>query len=146
MASDSNQVSAEALVTEAIRALGVDPSEVRAGDSRRWVLRRGSATVVVDISDSSGGWLRVIAPVVKLPADEQLAALSKALLSANATELSPGMSFGVLDDDVLLVAARSTAGLDAAAVDAIIKGVGSAADHWDDQLAEQFGTQRSSDS
>lgn len=145
MAGETNVQRAEALVTEVIGALGVDPAQVRTGSTPRWVLQRGSATIVVALSDASGGWLRVVAPVVKLPAADKLAGLSKALLAANATELL-GMSFGVLSDDVVLVAAQSLAGLDAASVDATIKGVGAAADHWDDVLAEQFGTQRSSDS
>jgi hypothetical protein len=148
--SDGDVQRAESLVEQTIAALGVDPAQSRLGGGRgpRFALRRGSAAMIIAIhpatSDADAGTLRVVAPVVRLPDEATQGALFHYLLEANASELV-GLAFGVVDGDVVLVSERSLRDLDASEVEAMVKTVGRAADRYDDVLADQFGTCRSTD-
>ena len=137
------------LVEETIRKLGLDPATARLpGDAKTtaFALRRGSARVVVAVHDAAGGGaLRVVAPVVRIPADAQSAsALYRRVLELNGREIH-GAAFGIFGDDVVAIAERSLVDLDGSEVEAAIRGVGAIADKWDDPLAKEFATKRSSD-
>ena len=141
--------AALALVEATIKKLGLDPETARLpGDktTQAFALRRGSARVVVAIQDAAGGGvLRVVAPVVKIPADATVAgSLFRRVLDLNGREVH-GSAFGIFGDDVVAIAERSLVDLDASEVEAAIRGVGAVADKWDDALAKEFGTKRSSD-
>ncbi len=141
--------SALALVEESIRRLGLDPATTRLpGDTKTtaFALRRGSARVVVAVHDGpTGGVLRVVAPAVRIPADPASAnGLYRRVLELNGRELH-GAAFGVFGDDLVVIAERSLVDLDASEVEAAIRGVGAIADKWDDALAKEFGSKRSSD-
>ncbi len=141
---------AVALVEQVIRGLGIDP---RASRTEReghvaFALRRGSARILIAIHAPSAelpdGRLRVVAPVVHLPAPERESALFRRLLEANATELV-GAAFAISGGEIVVVAERSVEDLDASEVDSVIRNVGRVADRYDDELAAQFGAKRSSD-
>ena len=134
---------------ESIRRLGLDPATARLpGDAKTiaFSLRRGSARVVVAVHDTAaGGALRVVAPVVRIPADAASATgLYRRILELNGRELH-GAAFGIFGDDVVAILERTLVDLDASEVEAAIRGVGAIADKWDDTLAKEFGTKRSSD-
>ena len=75
-----------------------------------------------------------------IPPPEILAAppLLRRLLELNAGELA-GAAFGLRDDEVVLTADRSTAGLDQIEVEELIRCVADYADHYDDVLTKEFG-------
>lgn len=140
------------LVQQTIASLGVDPSQSRLPSEdgvERFSLRRGSAVILVAIHPPSGGSgeagsLRMLAPVVRMPPGPPPPALLMRLLEANASELV-GVAFGVMNGEVVLVAERSVRDLNASEVDGMIRTIGRDADRYDDSLARDFGTTRSSD-
>ena len=148
--AESGVERAVELVEQTIESLGVSPSEARlSGDARRWSLRRGSAAIVISIVDpkdgAGDGTIRVIAPVVRLPDPAARAPLFERLLEVNANGLG-GPAFGVRGQEVVLVSERSVRDLDASEVDQMVRAIGREADRYDDVLAKEFGTSRSSDS
>lgn len=140
---------AKKLVEEAIVKLGIDPETTRIpGDAETaaYALKRGSARVIVAVHGAGeDGTLRVVAPVVRVPSDpEKHAPFYKRLLELNGRELQ-GAAFGLFAEDAVVIMERPVKDLDASEVDAAIRGVGRVADRWDDALATEFGTVRSSD-
>lgn len=137
-----------ALIEQTLSGLGIAPRNCRlpGGDPIRYAVRRGSAHLIIALFRprfrSEPGTIRVVAPVVQVPADP--GRLFRRLLEANASELV-GAAFGVVDQAVVLVSERSIVDLDASEVDAMIKHVGRAADRYDDAFAREFGTARVSD-
>ena len=147
--AESNLKRATSLVEQTIEALGVDPAQTRVGgDEQRWALRRGSASILISIQppakEGAEGTIRLLAPVVRIPQGDAAAKLFQRLLELNTSALV-GVAFGVQDGDVVLVAERSLQDLDASEVDDMVRTIGAMADRYDDQLATQFGTARSSD-
>jgi hypothetical protein len=148
--AESGVERAVELVEQTIESLGVSPTQARLSEEgRRWSLRRGSAAIVISIVDpqkgAADGIIRVIAPVVRLPDAARRAALYERLLDANANGLG-GPAFGIRGEDVVLVSERSVRDLDASEVDQMVRAIGREADRYDDVLAKEFGTSRSSDS
>lgn len=139
------------LVERAIADLGLDPIAVRAREDKSpglWAIRRGSATVIISVVASiegPEGTLRVLAPILR-PPDEPTtqARLFRRLLELNGTELT-GAAFGLLGGDVVVVAERSIIDLDASETDALLATVTQVADHYDDELADQYGAVRLAD-
>jgi hypothetical protein len=149
--AESDLRRAVTLVEETIRALGLDPADCRVGGTggpARYSLRRGSASILVALSEPTAvqedGSIRVVAPVVRVPPEAEQGPFFKHLLELNAESLA-GLAFGVLGKDVVLVAERSLRDLDASEVDAMIRAVGRDADRFDDHLATLFKTTRASD-
>lgn len=100
---------------------------------------------MVAVHGGAHGVLRVVAPVVKLPSDAaQANALFRRALELNGREIH-GSAFGIFGDDLVAIAERALTDLDGSEVDAAIRGVGAVADKWDDTLAKEFATKRSSD-
>ena len=136
---------ASSTVESVLRKLGLDPatSKVRDEDgTRAWGLLRGSAQVLLQVSQTDQGtWLRVIAPVVKLPKSDARPAFFERLLELNARSMR-NASFGVLNDGVVIVSERPTDGLDANEVEQILKHVGALADHYDDLFIKEYGVTR----
>ena len=139
------------LVAQTIRELGVDPDTARTDSpdgSARFVLRRGSVRVAVQVlpprEGASHGSLRVVAPIVDLPAESSQLPFLRRLLEVNARELA-GAAFGIVADAVVLVSERSLEDLDASEVQTIVHVVDVAADTWDDALADEFDVIRASD-
>lgn len=139
-----------ALVEQTITALGIDPtaSRTRREGHSAYALRRGSARILIAVHAPSGelteGRIRVVAPCVRLPPPEEEHALLRRLLEANATDLV-GAAFAISADEVVVVAERAIADLDASEVDTMIRNVGRVADRFDDELSRTFGLARSSD-
>jgi hypothetical protein len=86
-----------------------------------------------------------MAPVMRsTPESLTRPTLLKHLLELNAARLT-GAAFGLRDDEVVVTADRSTAGLDPIEVEEMISRVAEYADHYDDALTAEFGGTRSSD-
>jgi hypothetical protein len=141
---------ARKLVEETIQKLGVDPATTRIpgdGETTAYALKRGSARVIVAVHGSTAddGTLRVVAPVVQVPADAgRHAAFFRRLLELNGSEVR-GAAFGLFGGDAVVIVERGVRDLDASEVEAAIRNVGRIADKWDDALATEFGTVRSAD-
>lgn len=137
------------LVEATIQKLGIDPASTKIpgdGQTVAFALKRGSARVIVAVHGAGeDGAVRVISPVVRIPADTaKHTAFYRRLLDLNGREIQ-GAAFGLFGDDAVVIAERSVKDLDASEVEAAIRGVGRVADRWDDALATEFGTVRSSD-
>lgn len=139
------------LVESTIRSLGVDPAQCRVQreHGHAFTLRRGSASILIALTPAKQaddvGVLRLLAPIVHLPADaDREKAMMRRLLEANASELS-GIAFAVRDTQVVVVGERSVRDLDASEVDQFVRNVGRAADRFDDALAAEFGVERVAD-
>ena len=139
------------LVEEAIAGLSVNVAESRLpsdGATTRYALQRGSAQLLILVEPPSDtvelGVLRVVAPVVRLPAMERRPELFQKLLEANARELF-GAAFALQAGEIVVVTERSLLDLDRSEVEVAIRTVGRVADRYDDDLAIEFATSRSSD-
>jgi hypothetical protein len=136
---------ASATVESVLRKLGLDPATAKVRDedgTRAWGLLRGSAQVLLQVSGTDQGtWVRVIAPVVKLPKEDARRAFFERLLELNARSMR-NASFGLLNDGVVIVSERPAEGLDANEVEQILKHVGALADHYDDLFIKEYGVTR----
>ena len=56
--------------------------------------------------------------------------------------LCPGIAFGLINDEIVLVAERSVRGLDRSEVEEMLLMVGHYADKYDDLLVDEFGGNR----
>ncbi len=135
------------LLESVLQKLGLDPAGamVRKDDtSIAWGIMRGSAQVLlIAASTDKGTWVRVVAPVVKLPPEEQRLAFFARLLDLNAKAMR-NAAFGVQGDVVVIVSERPAQGLDANEVDQILKHVGATADHYDDAFEKEYGVAKAS--
>lgn len=137
--------NASTTIESVLRKLGLDPKTAKVRDeesTRAWGLLRGSAQVLLMVNGSDeGAWVRVIAPVTKLPAEKDRAAFYLKLLELNARAMR-NASFGVLNDGVVIVSERPSEGLDEKEVEQILKHVGALADHYDDEFIKEYGVAR----
>jgi len=136
---------ASATIESVLRKLGLDPNGSKVRDevgTRAWGLLRGSAQVLMMVNQSEQGtWVRVIAPVVKLPTEDKRMAFFTRLLELNARAMR-NASFGVLNDGVVVVSERPAEGLDQPELEQILKHVGTLADHYDDLFITEYGVTR----
>ncbi len=142
---------AHKLIEKVLGALGANPKPLEAtatddgaGESVAWQFTRGSAVVTVFLNSAGAGatsYVRAVAPIVRLP-DKNVTAAYRRLLELNAKELV-GFAFGLIGEDVVLVAERSTADLDESEVEQMLRALGDTADHFDDKLAAEFAAERS---
>lgn len=136
---------ASATIESVLRKLGLDPAASRVRDeetTRAWGMLRGSAQVLLMVTGADeGAWVRVIAPVVKLPKEDKRPAFFERLLELNARAMR-NASFGLLNDGVVIVSERPSAGLDDHEVEQILKHVGALADHYDDLFMKEYDVAR----
>ena len=150
MSASADVERAVGLIEHTIRDLGIDPAASRTQREGHvaFALRRGSARILIAVHSPTDelkeGRLRVVAPVVQLPAPDRLPELCRELLEANASKLV-GAAFALSGEEVVVVTARSGQARDGSEVDGMIRTVGRLADAWDDALAERYGARRSSD-
>lgn len=142
------------IVEAALEARGIPRSEFIQPDGpkreKRYALARGSAVTLIQVSRPAMslsvhdvGRIRIVAPVVSLPGEALRAELFQQLLTENAT-LS-GVAFGITAREVILVSERSVQDLDESEVEHMIDTISTAADHYDDLLAERYGVARAAD-
>ena len=130
----------EAVIKE--RGVVPDRHEVKAAEGgAAWALQFGSAAVMIALNPPANkgeaGRLRVVSPLVKV-SGELRADLLRRLLELNGTNL-PGVAFGMVGDEIVLVAERSVRGLDRDEVEELLAVIGHFADEYDDLLVNEFG-------
>jgi hypothetical protein len=146
---DANFRTCERMVEEILVARGLDPASSRlpSDDGPAWGLTQGSAAVYIFLTSSESGenFIQVVSPVM-VPTDTSLREpdLMRRLLELNANELT-GAAFGLRDDEVVLTADRSTAGLDPVELEEMLRRVAAYADYYDDILTVEFGGTRHAD-
>lgn len=150
--------SAKALVEQAIRALGVEPSSAAASavakggsDHASWTLQRGSAAILITLATREtrptgpgDTYLRVVSPVMTLPDEAKRAELYKHLLELNAQGLA-NAAFGLVSDRVVAVSERPTRDMQVEEVGQMIRHLAALADTYDDRLVKAFGGKLASD-
>ena len=137
---------AHKLLEAVIRDRGIDPDKHRvtaAEGGAAWAVAFGSAAVMIALNpgvDKAPARLRIVSPVIRMPQGPNRD-LFKRLLELNGTDL-PGVAFGVVKNEIVLVAERSVRGLDRAEVEEMLSMIGNLADQYDDRLVQQFGGTR----
>jgi hypothetical protein len=144
--TDREVVKASKLVESIIRDHGGKPAEDRVSapeGGAAWAMRFGSAAVMIALNPGERGQaarLRIVSPVVKIGTASRFELYTR-LLELNGSAM-PGVAFGVVKDEVVLVSERSVRGLDRTEVDEMIAMIGYYADKYDDLLALEFGGTR----
>lgn len=131
-----------------IAKLGVNPKQAEIAHEnaiKAYALRRGSAHVLIWLRGDAEekGHLHVFAPCAKL-VDSPPSEVYRFLLEANL-HATQGAAFALYQNQIVVVAQRSTEDLDPSEIEAMVRTVGRLADKYDDLLAERFGLKRASD-
>ncbi len=145
--SDGGVSKAAKTVAAVLKGLDID-ADKNAIDAAQggaaWQISRGSADIIIGINppvkDGGVGRLRVISPIVRFDGDVPAALMTK-LLELNGTKL-PGVAFGIIGGNVVLVGERSVAGLDRVEFEEMLSSVGFYGDKYDDLLVNEFGGTR----
>jgi len=132
------------LVEEAINELGVNAEEARGENAGEWNLKRGTASVWIDlwyIEEEEGAYFQVMAPIMSLPEDENNRnQLTHELLKINYTLFN--IAFTLHEDGVYLKNIREVEELDKSEVIYMIGRCGNYADNYNDELVKKFGGRR----
>ncbi|MDQ3046250.1 MAG: YbjN domain-containing protein [Bacteroidota bacterium] len=127
------------MVDQSIRDLGVDPALCRGEKAGQWSLKKGSASVWVDIwhiEQENRGYFQVLAPVMQIPPTNQQAFFQE-LLELNYTLY--GVAFVKFNDWIYVKLIRECEGLEQKEVAATMNRVGWYADEYDDKLKLKYG-------
>lgn len=145
--SDGGIAKMRKLVEAVIRSRNIEPDNntVTAMEGgAAWAISSGSAAVMIALNPGSTpdafSRLRMVSPIVKIDIDSNPDLLRR-LLELNGTQM-PGIAFGLINDEVVLVSERSVRGLDRSEVEEMLVMVGYYADKYDDLLVEEFGGDR----
>jgi hypothetical protein len=131
------------LVEDVLAEYKIDPATCRGQQPGQWNLKRGTASIWVDVFQSkdaqgnsvSYGYLQVIAPVCEVPVNNQHL-FTKELLEINHTLY--GVSFTIYMDKAYIKSIRELEGLDKSEVRTAFDRVGIYADEWDDKLKSKY--------
>ncbi len=142
--SDGGIGKARKILEAAIRDRDVEPDDNKIQATQggiAWALKFGSAAVMIALNPpveaGQAGRLRIVSPIVRFEGTAGEELLLR-LLELNGTEL-PGIAFGIVSNEVVLVAERSVRGLDRAEVEETLALIGHYADQYDDLLVRNFG-------
>jgi hypothetical protein len=132
------------MIEEIIRDLGVDPAACRGELAGQWNLKRGSASIWVDVwqtKDKDGnltdyGYCQIMAPVIEVPINNQHL-FTKELLEINHNLY--GVAFTIYKNWAYIKTIRELEGLDKSEAQAMFNRVGSYADEYDDKLRDRYG-------
>lgn len=131
-----------AMVEQVLDGLGVDGQRQDDDDGSHWTLQVGSAVLAVDLSRNevlNEPTLAVSSAILRLPSQELLAFYRRCL---ELNRILVGCSIGVEGDQVLVTSERTLADLNRRAIARMLLNVASAADQFDDDLAEEFGAEK----
>ncbi|MEM9491011.1 MAG: YbjN domain-containing protein [Myxococcota bacterium] len=140
---EANITSTITMVEDALIELGHFVNECREEPPSEglcsWRVSKGSALVRISlVARNDDVRLRTVSIVMNLNPSVDQKKLFRRLLTINASEVY-GAAFALRGSRVLLVAERSTLDLDRSEVLGQITRVKTYADHYDDQLVDEFG-------
>jgi len=127
------------MVEKCISDLGVDPSLCRGDKPGQWSLKKGSASVWIDvwhIDQENRGYFQVLAPVMEVPLTNQQSFFQE-LLELNYTLY--GVAFVKYQNWIYVKLIRECDGLEQKEAAATINRVGWYADEYDDKLKVKYG-------
>ncbi|MFY8149886.1 MAG: YbjN domain-containing protein [Prochlorococcaceae cyanobacterium] len=130
---------AVALVDEVLESLGVSGQREDSEDGFDWTFQVGSAPIEVALHPNpvlGELTLEVRSPMLRLPAGNLLALYRRCL---ELNRILVGCAIGVDQDLIVVAQERGLQGLDQSAFLEMLLNVASAADQFDDELAEEFG-------
>lgn len=128
------------MVDTCIRDLGVDPALCKGDKAGQWNLKKGSASVWIDvwhIEQENRAYFQVLAPVIQIAPTINQAALFQELLELNYTLY--GVAFVKFNDWIYVKLIRECDGLEQKEAAATINRVGWYADEYDDRLKVKYG-------
>ncbi|WP_448519145.1 YbjN domain-containing protein [Rhodoflexus sp.] len=129
------------LVENAIEELGVNPVEARTQKAGQWDLRKGSASVWINVFLSRErddyGYLQIMSPVMKVPQGDNREALLEELLQLNYQLY--GVAFSMYEGWLYLRTIRELEGLSPEEALAMLTRIGVYADEYDDYLKQKYG-------
>lgn len=134
---------ARKIVEGVIRDHGAEPDDNRVSAAEgglAWALAFGSAAVMIALNPGSTGQpgrLRIVSPLVRIEGEPRADLLLR-LLELNGATL-PGVAFGIIKNEIVLIAERSVRGLDRGEVEEMIAMIGHFGDEYDDLLVSEFG-------
>ena len=127
------------IVEKCISDLGVDPALCQGEKEGQWSLKKGSASVWIDvwhIDQENRAYFQVLAPVMQVPPTNQQDFFQE-LLELNYTFY--GVSFVKHQDWIYVKLIREVDGLEQKEAAATIDRVGWYADEYDDRLKVKYG-------
>ncbi|MEZ4830116.1 MAG: YbjN domain-containing protein [Bacteroidia bacterium] len=127
-----------AIVENALRQLGVDPTTCRGEQPGSWNLVKGSARIMLDlwyIESEQRAYFSALSPVMKFP-KSSTESLSRELLAINHQLF--GAAFSLFNDVIYMRTIREVDGMDATEAGAMILRVANYTDHYDDILQQKF--------
>ncbi len=138
---EASRVVEETLSTH----FGLDPRQNRLETSEpsmmAWGLTKGSASIFISLTwGQRNQTLQIFSPIVVLTPQVNIN-LYPTLLGLNASNELVGAAFAIRDNKVILKVERNGRDLTVAAVQDMIRRIGTLADRYDDLLVEQFGGQ-----
>jgi hypothetical protein len=126
------------MVENNIQKLGVDPANCRGEKPGQWNLKKGSASVWIDVwetKEGNYGYFQCMAPVVKIPTENTLAFYQE-ILEINHKLYGVGMT--KFKDHIYIKTIRELQGIDEEEMMAMINRVGNYADDYDDLLFNKY--------
>ncbi len=132
------------IVENAISELGVDAREARGEAEGQWNLKRGNASIWIDlwyIEEEEGAYFQVMSPIMTLPEeDDKKHQMYEELLKHNYSIF--GVAFTLHEDGIYLKGIREVEGLDMSEVIFMIGRCGNYADSYNEQLVKSYGGRR----
>ena len=139
---EANLESTVAMVEDVLIELGHfvnDCRRDREGSEHAWIIRKGSASIAIDLLPQPSFWtVKVSAVVMTLDENVDKLALYERVLALNANEVT-GAAFALAGPELLLLSERSTLDLDRSELHALVSDVRTFADDYDDKLVAEFG-------
>ena len=128
------------MIEKCIQSLGVDPALCRTDKPGQWDLRKGSASVWIDVWEQEyegqpSGYFQAMAPVVDVPPNSR-EAFYKEILEINHKLYGVGMT--VFENWVYIKTLRELEGLNESEAMAMINRIGNYADDYDDMLRTKY--------
>ena len=126
------------LVENTIRNFGVDPGICRGDKPGQWNLKKGSASIWVDIwklDDKDYGYIQIMGPVCEVP-EERKVEFYEELMEQNHTLYSCALTKH--EKWIYVKSIRELEGLSESEIDAMFDRVGYYADYYDDYFKEKY--------
>lgn len=126
------------IIESCIKDMGEDPIACRGELDGQWNLKRGSASVWVDVWEMESNkqiYFQLLSPVVGVPPTNR-EAFYQELLQINHTLY--GVAFTIKDNYAYIKMIREAQGLDKTEAAAMLDRIGYYADLYDDKLREKY--------
>jgi hypothetical protein len=131
-----------ALIENAILELGINPVECKGENAGQWNLKKGIATIWVDVFNIINEGLeyphlQICSPIFKIPENEQTKSmLYEEMLKIN--DLLSGVAFTIFKDWIYIKVTKEAVGLEKNEALTLILKVSNFSDRYKKELSEKF--------